>query len=138
MSPFSTWEAIRKVWVLLVGAGRDWGVPAPQRLHSGSHCGSGRPWALSPVPDTSVPPAPQGDGSQWWLWDVDQHDQRPATEDGSGQRAGAPPLRMGLQAPGRWVSVRREGIGSSVEDLRVCSTLAPRGHSEPASRSPQA
>lgn len=29
MSPFSTWEAIRKVWVLLVGAGWNWGSQHP-------------------------------------------------------------------------------------------------------------
>lgn len=29
MSPYSTWEAIRKVWVLLVGAGWDWGSQHP-------------------------------------------------------------------------------------------------------------
>lgn len=138
MSPFSTWEAIRKVWVLLVGAGWDWGSQHPSGSTQGHTVAVAGPGLCPPVPDTSVPPAPQGDGSQWWPWDVDQHDQRPATEDGSGQRAWAPPLRTGLQAPGRWVSVRREGIGSSVEDLRVCSTLAPRGHSKPASRSPQA
>lgn len=100
VSPYGTWEPMRKVWVPLVGAGRDWGSQRPSSSTRSHVVAVAGPGLRPPVPDGSVHPAPRGDSWQRRLWNIDQRDKRPATEDSSGHTAWAPPAPPGLQAPG--------------------------------------